>query len=42
MSNENCKWCGAPAVVVDNYGAVCAKCWLNKKQVKRNKNAKHR
>jgi hypothetical protein len=43
MSDKaKCKWCGAPAVIADSYGAVCATCWLKGKQVKESKDAEHR
>lgn len=42
MSTTKCKYCGAPAVVADSFGALCAKCWLKGKQVKESADAKHR
>ena len=42
MNDNNCKWCGKRGDIKDGVGVVCAKCWLNGKQVKEKKHAKHR
>jgi len=40
MSGDKCKWCGGEPAVKDEFGVVCAKCWLKGKQKPRGRTNK--